>query len=139
MTTALDKATLLMTLTRQLTQVLDAETAMLRRVSLGQLAELQTEKQALTDVYVEELHELRRRPEILGSLAPGNRVELEMATREFQTAVARNAVALNAARTVVERVLRMIADSLKANPGYQPGPGRPPSAEILPFALDRHC
>ena len=139
MNTAFDKGTLLMTLTRQLTQVLDAETAMLRRVSLAQLGELQAEKQALTDVYAEELHELRTRPDILGALPETMRQELELATREFQAAAARNVIALGAARTVVERVLRMIADSLDACPAYHASATRMHGAQVLPFALDRQC
>jgi hypothetical protein len=139
MISALDKATLLMTLTRQLTQVLDAETDMLRRVSLAGLAELQAEKQALTDVYETELKELRTSPEVFAALDQPVRVELELSTRTFREAVRRNAMALNAAKVVVERVLGCIAQSVVSNPGYRPGAPAAHSGEVVPFALDRRC
>lgn len=137
---ALDRATLLMTLTRQLTQVLDAETEMLRRVSLGDLAELQAEKQALTDVYEAELRALRTAPEVFAALHEQTRIDLELATRTFREAVRRNALALNAAKVVVERVLHAIADSVTANPGYRPGAlASAGHADVVPFAIDRQC
>ncbi|MFW5832915.1 MAG: hypothetical protein ACOCYE_02305 [Pseudomonadota bacterium] len=139
MISALDKATLLMTLTRQLTQVLDAETDMLRRVSLAGLAELQAEKQALTDVYETELRELRTAPEVFAALDEPVRVELELSTRTFREAVRRNAMALNAAKVVVERVLGCIAESVVSNPGYRPGGPAVHPGEVVPFALDRQC
>ena len=135
----IDKATLLMTLTRQLTQVLDAETEMLRRVSLGDLAEVQAEKQALTDVYEAELRELRTSPELVAALGEQTRLDLEAETRIFREAVRRNAMALNAAKVVVERVLHAIADSVVANPGYRPGQAAVGRAEVVPFAIDRQC
>ncbi|TVQ35057.1 MAG: hypothetical protein EA356_08790 [Geminicoccaceae bacterium] len=142
MISALDKATLLMTLTRQLTQVLDAETDMLRRVSLQGLTEIQAEKQALSDVYEAELRDLRRSPEMIGALDQSVRVELEAATRTFREAVQRNVMALGAAKVVVERVLTCIAQSAVANPGYRPGAALGQGAHgahVVPFALDRQC
>ncbi len=135
----IDKVSLLMTLTRQLTQVLDAETEMLRRVSLGDLAEVQAEKQALTDVYEAELRELRTSPELVAALSERTRLDLEAETRIFREAVRRNAMALNAAKVVVERVLHAIADSVVANPGYRPGQAVVGHAEVVPFAIDRQC
>ena len=140
MTTAVDKVTILMTITRQLTQVLNAETAVLRRVELGQLAELQAEKQSLADVYETELDEVRRRPEILGAVHPVIREELEAATRDFREAAHHNTCALVAAQAMVERALQFIRASLADSRAYGPaGDHARGGAEVLPFALNRTC
>ncbi|NBB69332.1 MAG: hypothetical protein GVY33_03270 [Alphaproteobacteria bacterium] len=140
MTAAVDKVTILMTLTRQLTQVMDAETGLLRRVQLAELGELQGEKQALADIYAAELAEIRRRPEILGAVHPETREELEAATRAFQEAAHRNTLALEAAQGVVERALTLIRSSLADTHAYGPPDGRGPGGgEIVPFALNRTC
>ncbi|MEO1089318.1 MAG: hypothetical protein AAFX81_01690 [Pseudomonadota bacterium] len=139
MTRAIDKITLLMTLSRQLTQIMNAETDMLRRVELADLTDVQAEKQALADVYEIELRELRQQPELLGSASSVLRHELELSVREFQAAARRNALALQAAHTVVERVLVMIGRSLDARPGYGAAAPGHKGAEIVPFALDRQC
>jgi flagellar biosynthesis/type III secretory pathway chaperone len=139
MTSAVDKITILMTLTRQLTQVMDAESDVLRRVELSQLGELQAEKQALTDIYEAELGEIRRDPEILGAVDPGVREELEAATRRFQEAARRNTFALEAARAVVERALHFIQSSLADSHAYGPEDGHKRGGEVVPFALNRTC
>ena len=139
MTSATDKITILMTLTRQLTQVMDAETEVLRRVELAQLGELQAEKQSLAEIYEAELAEIRRQPDILGSVGADVREELEIATRGFQEAARRNTMALEAARVVVERALHFIQTSLADNPSYGPNDGRPREGEVVPFALNRTC
>jgi flagellar biosynthesis/type III secretory pathway chaperone len=140
MTSALDKVTILMTLTRQLTQVMDAESAVLRRVELAELGELQAEKQALADIYEAEFAEIRRRPEILGAVHAEARQELEEATRAFQQAAHRNTLALEAAQAVVERALAFIRTSLADSRAYGPPNGRGETGgEIVPFALDRTC
>ena len=140
MTSAVDKVTILMTLTRQLTQVMDAESAVLRRVELAELGELQAEKQSLADIYEAELAEVRRDPDILGAVHPETRAELEEATRAFQEAAHRNTLALEAARTVVERALHFIRTSLADSQPYGPQDGRPQGGgEVVPFALNRTC
>jgi len=140
MTPPVDKVTILMTLTRQLTQVMDAETAVLRRVELAQLGELQAEKQSLADIYEAELAEIRRRPEILGAVRGEIREELDEATRAFRAAAHRNTNALEAAQTVVERALHVIRTSLADSHAYGPRDGRPyGGGEIVPFALNRSC
>jgi flagellar biosynthesis/type III secretory pathway chaperone len=140
MTRAVDKVTILMTLTRQLTQVMDAETDVLRRVELAELGELQAEKQSLADIYEAELGEVRRRPEILGSVHAEIREELEEATRAFRAAAHRNTRALEAAQAVVERALAFIRTSLADSHAYGPQDGRATGGgEVVPFALNRTC
>ncbi|MFP4126406.1 MAG: hypothetical protein ACLFU0_07140 [Alphaproteobacteria bacterium] len=140
MTPPVDKVTIVMTLTRQLTQVMDAETQVLRRVQLAELGELQAEKQSLVDIYEAELAEIRRRPEILGAVHGEIRAELEEATRAFRAAAHRNTRALEAAQTVVERALALIRSSLADSHGYGPQDGRHQGGgDIVPFALNRTC
>lgn len=138
MTPARDKITILMMLTRQLTQVLDAETEVLRRVRLSELADLQAEKQALADVYTSELADLRRDPERLAAVGADTREELEFATRRFQDAASRNTLALQAAHAVVERALQLINENLAGAGGYAAGGGQT-RGEVVPFAIDRTC
>ncbi len=139
MTPALDKVAILLTVTRQLTQVLEAETDALRRLRLAELAELQAEKQALADVYETEFRMLRSEPEVLGAVSLDAREELEHSTRSFQEAARRNGLALQAAQTVVERALEVIGQSLTSSPSYQPHGLGPKAGEVVPFALDRTC
>lgn len=136
---ALDKVTILMTLTRQLTQVLDAETDAVRRMRLSELGDLQAEKQALADVYDAELRELREHPEVLGAVALDTREALELETRLFQEAAHRNGLALQAAQTVIERALEVIAESLQGSPCYQAGGVDGRKGNVVPFAIDRTC
>jgi len=138
---ATDKVEILMRLTRQLIQVMEAEADTARRVKLAELGELQAEKQALSEVYEAEFNELRRAPEILGAVSPAVRAELEQATREFRDAARRNSLALEGARMVVERALHFIQTSLADGQSYAPSDGaaRPRAAEVVPFALDRTC
>jgi flagellar biosynthesis/type III secretory pathway chaperone len=139
MTSATDKVTILMTLTRQLIQVMDAESDVLRRLHLAELGELQAEKRALADVYEAEFAEIRAQPEILGEVHDDVREELEAATRAFRESARRNAIALEAAQAVVERALHVIRESLAECRGYRPGDARRPGGEVVPFALDRTC
>lgn len=138
MTPAFDKVTILMTVTRQLIQVMDAETDVLRRVRLSELGELQAEKQALAEVYLTEFAEMREHPEWLGAVGGDTREELEYATRRFQESARRNTLALQAAQTVVERALELISTSLAGPANYQSG-AELKRGEVVPFALDRTC
>ncbi len=130
---------IMLTVARQLVQVLDAETDALRRLTFSELTELQAEKQALMDVYFAELDVLRRDPHVLGEVELNLREELEDETRHFQEAARRNGLALRAARTVIERALRVIAQSLAGSPAYHPGGDGRLVGQVVPFALDRTC
>lgn len=140
---ALEQVTVLMTIMRQLGQVMEHECRILRTMQLEGLNDLQAEKVALAEAYEIELRHLRQTPETLASLEPEIRRELEAATREFQTAVGRNAQALAATKTVVERLCRSISESLAASgpsrAQYGGKPSEQPSAKIIPLAFDRNC
>jgi uncharacterized membrane protein YgcG len=123
---ALEQVTVLMTLMRRLTQVMDHERTILRGMRLDALREAQHEKGLLAEAYEIELRRLRGRPELVQELDPAIRAELFEAMRAFQERLRVNRIALEAAREVVEKVVRTIGDSLReANGvrGYTSGGG----------------
>jgi ABC-type antimicrobial peptide transport system ATPase subunit len=139
----LEQAAILMTLMKRLGQVMDHERALLRSMRLDDLKELQEEKAALADAYEIELKRLRKTPETLASLDASVREQIEGGMRRFQEAASANFEALGAAQTVVEKVVRNIADSLGRNQkghGYDqasPIAARTSSAQVISVAFDR--
>ncbi|WP_169728296.1 hypothetical protein [Geminicoccus roseus] len=139
---ALERVTVVMALMRQLRQVMEQEILLLRGMRLERLEEVVAEKTMLCQAYEGELRALRREPELLAALDPSIRAELEHATRDFQALAAANLRALDAARSVVERVMRHIGASLEAAPFkpklYRQGAPRPSmSGEVIALAFDR--
>ncbi len=139
----LEKAAILMTLMKRLGQIMDHERALLTSMRLDDLNDLQEEKSALTEAYELELQRLRKSPEILAALDEGVREQIEGAMRRFQDAAQANAQALEAARAVVDKLVRNIADGLarqQKGPCYAP-PGaatvRPASGQVISVAFDR--
>ena len=113
---AFERIAVVMALMRQLEQVLEQEVLVLREMRLDRLKEIVTEKTRLGQAYESELRALRGEPELLASLDPVIRSELERAMRRFAGTAATNLRALEAARDVVERVMRHIGASLEAAP-----------------------
>lgn len=113
---AFERIAVVMALMRQLEQVLEQEVLVLREMRLDRLKEIVTEKTRLGQAYERELRALRGEPELLASLDPVIRGELERAMRAFAGTAAVNLRALEAARDVVERVMRHIGASLEAAP-----------------------
>ena len=68
MTGAEARLAVLMTLMRQLQDVMRTENGLLREMRLARLQELQAEKAALAETYELELRRLRQAPELLASL-----------------------------------------------------------------------
>jgi flagellar biosynthesis/type III secretory pathway chaperone len=139
MMAALEQVTLLMTVMRQLSDVMDQERQVLRSMRLETLRDLQAEKAALADAYEVEMQRLRTRPEVTGELAPPVREELQQALRDFQGSLAANVAALQAAQGVLEKLMRLIghslADAAAPRGGYGPA-GE--SAQVIPVAFNRH-
>ncbi|WP_191059262.1 hypothetical protein [Geminicoccus harenae] len=139
---ALERVSVVMMLMRQLEQVMEQEILILRAMRLDRLEEVVTEKTVLCQAYEAELRALRREPELLAGLDPALRAELEHATRDFQVRAGANLRALDAARAVVERVMRHIGTSLEAAPFkpklYRHGPERTPMrGQVIALAFDR--
>ena len=139
----LEQAAILMTLMKRLSQVMDHERALLRSMRLDDLKDLQDEKTTLVDAYEIELGRLRKSPEALANLDIAVREQIEGGMRRFQEAAAANADALSAAQTVVEKVIRNIADNVARNRKRQSyGPAGPAqqahsSAQVISVAFDR--
>lgn len=141
----LEQVTVLVTLMRRLCQVMDHERAILGTMRLDALPEIQEEKAALAEAYEIELGRLRRAPEVVAALDGGVRERLHETMREFQDTVTANLNALVAAQSVIDRILRHIADSLAAGtPKHYGRSGeaseRPAGgAQVISLAFDRQC
>ena len=137
----LEKAAVLMTLMKRLGQIMDHERALLASLRLDDLHDLQEEKAALTEAYEVEMQRLRNTPETFAALDDGVRQQVEEAMRRFQEAAQSNMLAISAAKTVVDKVVRNIADGLarhQRSPSYAPpGAGQQRSGEVISVAFDR--
>jgi len=123
----LEQVTVMITLIRQLDSVMEREVRALRTLAIGEVEALQEEKALLAEAYGIEMRRLRQRPEILGGLDEPIRQTLEDAVRMLQATAARNADALLAAKTVIERIVDRLAESARGVrqglAGYGPSPG----------------
>lgn len=139
----LEKAAVLMTLMKRLGQIMDHERALLASLRLDDLKELQEEKSALAEAYELEMKRLRTTPETFSALDDGVREQIEGAMRRFQEASQANLLALSSAQTVVDKVVRNIADGLarhRRGPCYQASgvaAAQPASAQVISVAFDR--
>ena len=139
---ALERVTVVMALMNQLEQTMEQEILTLRSMRLDRLGEIVAEKTQLCHSYEAELRHLQRQPELLGSLDHAIRLELEQATRTFQLRAGHNLRALQAARSVIERVMRHIGASLEAAPFkpklYRLGPSTTSLPnQVIALAFDR--
>ena len=132
------RTAVLLTLMRELEEVMRAEDALLRDMRLERLTALQEEKAALADAYEAELRRLRDAPDTVGALEPEVRRALDEAMRSFREAVRANARRLEAARKVVEGVVKALGESVAAaqRPArYRPG-SADRSAQVVSLALN---
>ena len=145
MTGAEARVAVLLTLMRQLQEVMRAENGLLRDLKLARMCELQDEKAALAESYELELRRLRQTPEAMSALSDEAHRLLESSMREFQATVRANADRLLQARGVVEAVVQAIGDSLgaaiPAGRAYAPATRAAidPPARVIPVAFDRRC
>lgn len=132
---AMERVVVVLTLMQRLREVMTAETEAVRRMQLDRLTTIQEEKRLLGDSYERELRQLRAEPELLATLPQETRVMLQEAMREMQTAVRRNIDMLGAAKIVVERLLRRVAEGMQALPMA----ANPPAggARVIAVAFDR--
>ena len=146
MTGAEGRLTVLMTLMRQLQDVMRTENGLLREMRLARLRDLQAEKAALAETYELELRRLRQAPELLASLGSDRRTLLESSMREFQATVRTNADRLLQSRRVVEALVQAIGESLGTAAAPPAGYGTvsraavdTAPARVIPVAFDRRC
>ena len=139
----LEKAAVLMTLMKRLGQIMDHERALLTSLRLDDLQDLQEEKSALVEAYEIEMQRLRTTPETFAALEPRVREQIEGAMRRFQDAAQSNMQALAAAQTVVDKVVRNIADGLARHHRgscYQASGAaamKPASGQVISVAFNR--
>lgn len=136
----LEQVTILMTLMKRLGQVMEHERAILRSMRVDILPDIQDEKSALAEAYEIELSRLRCSPEVLASLDPRVRTQLDEAMRAFQQCAAANLHALRGAKASVEKVLHSISASLSDRLAG-PGDGRrrsmnEPRGQVIKLAFD---
>jgi hypothetical protein len=136
-----ERVSMTLTLMRQLRHVVVLETEALRQMKLAPLADLQAEKTALAVAYEREVRDLRATPEIFAALDDAVREAFAEASRELQTTIAANVRALEAARHVVQGMVKTISASLESvqrRPSYQAG-GRvtEPASAAVPVAFNR--
>lgn len=137
----LEQVAVLMALMRDLEGLMRAEDALLREMRLDRMRDVQGEKASLAAAYEAELRRLRGAPEAVAALEPEARAALVQATRHFQAAAKQNAVRLEAARGVVEGVVRTLGASLAASRtagAYRPGASAVPRGQVVSIGLNRH-
>ena len=137
----LERAAMLLTLMRELQDVMKRENALLREMQIARLADLQATKSALAERFEAELQALRVAPHVLGELPTEARRELDFGMREFQRCAGANAAALRSSRDLLDALVRRIGDSLATlrprNEGYGRSAAAPPSGQVVPVAFDR--
>ncbi len=99
--------------------LMNHEVELLRAMRVGEISELQKEKQELTVLYEDALQMLSVEPELLEAMEPALRTELtELATR-FDAAVCENTRALNAVKASHDQLLQAIVDAVSENRSKQ--------------------
>jgi hypothetical protein len=141
MTELAARVALLLTLMRQLQEVIRTENALLREMKLTRLQELQAEKSALAGSYEVELRRLRRDPELLGALDPESRALLDAAMRELQATLRSSADRLLQAKQVAEGIVQALGASLAAPGAMGRGYAAAENAasRVIAVAFDRRC
>lgn len=142
----LEHVTVMITLIRQLEAVMERETLALKETRMADVEALQEEKTLLTEAYEIEMRRLRSKPEILGSLDDHVRLTLDEAVRDLQAAARRNANALEAAKTVIERLVEKLSAGMAKNShggrygrdggGYQPSHGGQAHGQVIAVAFN---
>jgi hypothetical protein len=96
------------------------EIAALRGMRPKDIVPLQDEKAALTDQYERRLRALKEQGITPGSLGPASAIALKESTALLNSLIADNKRAIDAAKTVNERVLHMVAEEVarQRNPAH---------------------
>lgn len=98
----------------RLTALMERENAHLAKHEPAGVVALQDEKLALTRVYTTRVREIQKDPTTLAAVTGVVRDEMRKAFARFDEVARRNELALKAARTVNERVLKAIVEAANA-------------------------
>ena len=99
---------------RDITALTSRETDFLRAMELKKFAELHEKKMTLIGTYEEHTNRLRRDPDFASHLEPRLRDELTDATRRMHSAMEESRPALEAARTLNNRVATAIVEAVQS-------------------------
>lgn len=98
----------------RLAALMERENTHLAKHEPAGVAALQDEKLALTRAYTTRVREIQRDPATLAAVTGAVRDEMKKAFARFDDVARRNELALKAARTVNERVLKAIVEAANA-------------------------
>lgn len=104
----------LLQIAARLTALMERENTHLAKHEPTGVAALQDEKLALTRAYTMRVRELQRDPSTLAAITGAVRDEMRKAFAKFDEVARRNELALKAARTVNEKVLKAIVEAANA-------------------------
>ncbi|MGV8996838.1 MAG: hypothetical protein ACOH12_07830 [Parvibaculaceae bacterium] len=108
----------------QLLAVITSETEMLESQQLLRIEELQAEKIRLANEYAMDIQAISRRKELIDR-APAEKIaRLKAKMGELDTALTRNRNVLGAAKSVSERILKSVADTVNEHKAPTLGYGR---------------
>jgi len=111
-------------LSTQLLDVITRETEMLETQQLLKIGELQDEKIRLANDYAMDIQAISRRKELIDR-APSEKIaRLKAKMAELDAALTRNRDVLGAAKSVSERILKSVADTVNEHKAPTLGYGR---------------
>lgn len=99
-------------LVHRLGEIINAETAVLRKRQPSELADTQTQKNQLTKAYDEEISDLRENPAILAAAQDGEVDMLKSIIGQFRVILDEHNRALFVAKTVTERFIKAVSDEV---------------------------
>lgn len=109
-----DRVEQLIILTERLTSLVAEQAQAFEQSRPQDAAPLVEETSRLANIYRKESAQIRARPELIAGAPMAARMKLTRATEAFDAVLARQARALNAARTVTEGLVRAIAEEVAA-------------------------
>jgi hypothetical protein len=96
----------------RLINLLGRETALLREMKIGEIADLQDEKLALTRAYEARMRALNKQDNGLTEVDQAIRDELRATVHRFEDAAKANAIAVRAAQEANQRLMQAIVDAV---------------------------
>lgn len=141
-TDAADRVEQLIALTEQLTRRLKSEAEAFESKHLAEFAAGQEETGRLANLYRRESARVKADPSLVAGAPPARRAKLAELTEAFETALARHAVALDAARILTEGLVQAVATEVAASrargTGYGAG-GKAAGGDARAVTLNRRA
>jgi len=112
LTTAASQLDEVIQLSNRLAALMSEETALLREMRVSEIALLQDQKSALANAYASAIGAVKRAPGALSEAPVDLKSALREATRRLQESLDANMRAVIAAKTVNERLIRVVSDAI---------------------------